>query len=1285
MMKLICRSFLSAVIALTIQSAAGQVATGAPWMGSFGGGPDVVNLGNLNVNWTIPLVNKPGRGMPFVIAPNVDSSIWYPVSSGSTTTWQPISSFGWTGFPNGSGGTLTVQSQVLGPFPCGQYQNGTQPTFTQTTYQNYVYTTAQGIRHTFPGTETYIYTIYNGPCQSSPGTDSPTATATDSTGYTLFANLGGGKISTPNGIAIVLSGTQTTLEDINGNLIKWSNGGASATDTLNVTAATVTGNSSSPPMSITVPGVTNNYTVNYTTYSIKTNFGCQGVNEYGPISVSLPSSISLPDGRTWKFGYESSGTGTYTGRLASVTMPSDSTGPTITYTYSGGSNGINCSDGSTPTLSRQTPDGTWVYSRTLSGSEWTTTVTEPSVYGATDQTQIQFLTSGANFYEIGRQVFTGSVSSGTLLETTLICYQSSASGCRTSFSSAYSDSTGTPTTINSTSARTVTNQFPSNLGVSSGYIDQYNLEGQLTSHAIYDFGSTGSGTFASSPTQVHVINYYTLTDLVDTSTGASIANVSRVQQDYVASVGSGGTYTPISFLQNKFDETATTSSGAAGRSSGICPSGICALGNITSTYRWVSGGNPITSCSADNVPPTCMSGMAYLKSSNSYYDAGVVNVATDVNGTQTTFAYGAGSCNYAFPTSITTQTLSTSATWSCNGGVQLSSTDVNSVETDYSYAGDPFWRPQTVTNKYTNAVTSYAYPTSSNNYSSVTMTFNNSASTSSVVTSYDTLGRTTFQQTQQGPNSSNYDTVAIKYDSRGRKWSQTVPYSATLGASSSAATTYYGYDALDRLTSIYDGGGGNFVIAYSGNDVLMTLKPAPTGENYKKRNLEYNGAGWLTSVCEVVAGTKPAGGACGQASSYTGYLTKYGYDAAGRLISVQQNAQSGSTGIQSRGISYDGLGRTTSETIPEWSAGTGSGGSKTYTYDSDPSGLCSGGTSGDLMKTVDNAGNATCYTYDGLHRALSMQVASGPYANVTPGTRWVYDAATYNSTPMQNVKGSVAEAYTCTPGTCAAKLTDIYFSSSAITSGATAGGMLSQMWEMTPHSGGYFLTQDTYYPNGSLGSVSASFNSGSIGIPNLTYTLDGEGRPYSVTDGTNSIVSSTAYNAASLPTSITYGNAGTGSASDVDSFSYDPNTFRPTNLTYSVNPSSGAFNTTTALTWNPNGSLHQMVYTDGSPNAKSQTCNYTSDDLNRIASLNCGNTVWAQTFTYDPFGNITKSVPAGDTGINYKAAYSPVTNQVSSGVTASYDANGNQLTSTPATLTWNALNQPISVNSTSAY
>lgn len=42
-----------------------QVATGLPPFGSFGGGPfDTVNLADLDVHLQIPIVNKPGSGLP---------------------------------------------------------------------------------------------------------------------------------------------------------------------------------------------------------------------------------------------------------------------------------------------------------------------------------------------------------------------------------------------------------------------------------------------------------------------------------------------------------------------------------------------------------------------------------------------------------------------------------------------------------------------------------------------------------------------------------------------------------------------------------------------------------------------------------------------------------------------------------------------------------------------------------------------------------------------------------------------------------------------------------------------------------------------------------------------------------------------------------------------------------------------------------------------------------------------------------------------------------------------
>src|ERR1700674_4384933 len=78
--------------------ASGQVATGTPAFGSFGGGPfDIVNLGNLNVHFSVPIFNKPGRGPSFSYNLAYDSSLWTPVSVSGNKVWQPAPNWGWQG------------------------------------------------------------------------------------------------------------------------------------------------------------------------------------------------------------------------------------------------------------------------------------------------------------------------------------------------------------------------------------------------------------------------------------------------------------------------------------------------------------------------------------------------------------------------------------------------------------------------------------------------------------------------------------------------------------------------------------------------------------------------------------------------------------------------------------------------------------------------------------------------------------------------------------------------------------------------------------------------------------------------------------------------------------------------------------------------------------------------------------------------------------------------------------------------------------------------------------
>ena len=133
----------------------------------------------------------------------------------------------------------------------------------------------------------------------------------------------------------------------------------------------MTATAGSPSSTYKYPGPNSTnptYTVIYTQMPIHTNFQCSGITDYtSSPSPYLVTEIDLPDIGTnpndkYTFSYEKQTelgyTSWYTGRLASVTLPS---GGTITYAYSGGSNntGMICADGTTAMLTRTTMDGTW--------------------------------------------------------------------------------------------------------------------------------------------------------------------------------------------------------------------------------------------------------------------------------------------------------------------------------------------------------------------------------------------------------------------------------------------------------------------------------------------------------------------------------------------------------------------------------------------------------------------------------------------------------------------------------------------------------------------------------------------------------------------------------------------------------------------------------------------------------------------------------------------------------------------------------------------------------------
>jgi len=979
--------------------------------------------------------------------------------------------------------------------------------------------------------------------------------------------------------------------------------------------------------------------VNYTSYTVATNFGISGIHEFGATSEALVSSIVLPDGSQYTLNYEatpatpSSGActplaNTYshncvTARLASITLP---TGGTINYTYTNGNmtspaanNGIVAADGSTPGLTRQTPDGTWTYARSqVSGAHYQTTINDPTTPTA-NQTIIDF----QGLYETKRVTYQGS-SSGTLLQTINTCYNGAASPCTT-----------TAVTLPIT-RRTQLVAYPDNTGKVCEHDQYFNTYGLQTEQDDYDYGT---GAPATTPLRKAITVYDTaLTNgIVSMPNSITICNGSGTSSACTGPSGSS-TGTVVAQTTYAYDQTTPTTSNP------VSPQWLSVSG---------SRGNATTI-------QTLVSGSTFLTQTNTYYDTGNLNVATDVNGGTTIYSYTGTSCGNAFPTSLTEaiSTLTQSYTWNCIGGVQTQLTDENGNNTITTYTDPYFWRPASLKDP-TGATTNITYATSSPyNCAESVLSFNNGNSAADNITTIDGLGRTHVQQTRQAPGSSNFDSTETDYDALGRTSRATLPYVATsVGQTNSSApgvsTTY---DALNRTAQVSDSGTGVVTYSYPQNDVLISVGPAPTGENPKRRQLEYDSIGRLTSVCEIT--TILAGyGTCSQSSTQSGYWTKYTFDALGDLLTVTQNAQASSGNQQNRTYAYDAMGRLTSETNPE-------SGTSNYTYDSDAS--C-GSSSGDLMKFINAVGNMICFYRDALHRVTAKVIYNSP--NSQGNVYFVYDTATVNGQAMQNGMGRLVEAFTAGSPT-SSKITDEGFS-------YTARGEINNFYELTPHSSpAYYSIPQNFWPNGATNELSNNIAT----LPVFTYGVDGEGRPNTVSVGQGygqNPVTSTSYNMYASPNQLTV-TLGSG---DSDVFSYDPNTMRMNKYQFKI----ATQTVTGTLGWNSNGSLGSLGIADPFSTANTQNCTFAADDLARISQASCG-TIWGQNFTYDPFGNVQKTAITGTGATSFTPTYqsSPsITNRVASvgGVSATYDASGNSLNDTFRTLTWDTDSTPVAIGS----
>jgi RHS repeat-associated protein len=1205
-------------VVLTFQSLAApvslaQVSTGTPPFGSFSGGPDTINLANLNSHLDITVVNKAGRGTNFTYDLSYDSSVWYPVGVSGGQIWQPVSNWGWRAITEAATGYVSYKIHTQYCANPNPPPSSIRSSYTDT----YVYHDTFGSPHPFN------VTVQSATC----GGGGEFGVAQDGSGYTIFFDNSGDGVfwlTSSSGTLIIPAQTGSASKtDRNGNVVS-ANSSGQFFDTLSSTTPVLTVAGSGTPTSplaftYTAPsGAAASYTANYTNYTVATNFAVSGITEYkSTAAVPLVTSIVLPDNSQYAFTYEATpstpssaactpyaGTTCVTARVIKIILP---TGSSINYGYSGGAgtNGSGISnDGSAATLTRTTPDGTWTYAQVKgTGAASTTTVTDPQ----SNQTTIQF----QGIYETQRQAFQGSTS-GTLLQTANTCYNAAAFPC-----------TATAITLPITQ-RTITTILPGSANLQAQRVYKYNTTGSLTEQDDYDWGSGAAGPLLKKTA----------------TTYASLTNIVSFPQQVTVTNGGG---TVVSQSKYNYGDTVTATSGTPQHTT---PSG--SRGNLLSINYYTNG-------------------TTFLTTSMNYFDTGNAQIITGVNGAQTTYTYGA--CGNAFPTSVSEPlSLSRSMTWNCTGGVQVTSVDEN-IQTVTTTWNDPyFWRPKSFTDQ-AGYITYMAYSVGGTIVDQ-SLEFNSNNSMVNVAHNLDGLGRPSFDQRYQSPTGTMFDTVSYTYDANGRRYSASMP--CQVGASSNCPQgtpkTTQTYDALNRPLVTTDGGGGTVSYSYSQNDVLVTVGQVgspPTGENNKRRQLEYDALGRLTSVCEITSAT--GSGTCGQRTTQIGFWTKYTYDALGNLTGVTQNAQGTA---QTRSYSYDLLSRLTSETNPE-------SGTTTYTYDSYAPGTCGGWTSepGDLMLISRANGTITCYVYDALHRLTD--VGNNSQSATNPCKRFRYDNSSgypgsTKPAGLTNTLGRLIEAATDACSTSDPIITDEWFS-------YTARGEQSDLYQFTPHSGStYYHTAATYWEHG----VPKQLSSNISGLPTITYGgtigstvgLDGEGRITQVTasSGLNPVTAMN-YNPYGTPPQMT-ATLGSG---DSDVFSFDANTGRTTKYQFNVNGHSD----TGTLTWNANGSLNQLAITDALYSGDSQTCTYAHDDLSRIASVNCGS-VWSQTFSYDAFGNISKSGNSQFLPI-YKDASGNTSNRFVSipGTTVSYDAAGNVLADGLHTYSWDQYGKATTIDS----
>jgi len=918
-MRMIAR-VLAATLVLFASTAVltAQVATGAyPYSTSDTLGPDTINVGNLNVHLSIPVLNKAGRGMPFTYVLSFDNSVWYPATSNGATVWTPVQGFGWRGITEVATGYVSYQSDTS-TYSSGGGRSGT---CTITRYFNFQYHDPFGAAHPFPNAGTQRGT--GGSCPSIPSDSDIT---TDGTGFTLnVTNFTRTAISTPSGKSIVVPGTNNgvaTATDANGNEIS-VDGSGHFTDTTGNVALTVAGSPTST-QTFTYTDTNGNpqtLKVNYAQHTVQTDFGCANITDFPATTEYLVSSIVLGDQTsTYTFQYEATpnGSGNVTGRLWKVALPQ---GNTITYTYPSANGGVNCTDGATSGVTRALSSDSG-----SSASSWSYTRSDPNGAG-TSHTEVKdglgnyreydFAAAGnqlgtmAAYYETSRKMYQGAAT-GTPVLFRATCYNSAggASPCATTSFSLPITQIDNYETLNGVEMH--------------GATVKYDSYGELTESDYYDYGgSTARGALLSKESLAY---------------GYSLVGVptSDILYDGSNNVAGQTTY--------QYDQTTPTpSSGVPQHVSVTGP-----RGNLTTTTVYPNSSTTYTT-------------------TDTYEDTGSLLTTSFGSGTNsflTTFSYDPTFVyleGEILPTPSSGVALSQSATYDTSfTGLPLKSIDPNGQPTQViSY--DAMLRPTEIQNP-DGGYTTFGFSSTQESI----YTYQNSSTHSDTEILSDGYGRQSRIAVANGQSTNPWYQKDTCYDANTNVDFTSYSYQGagwgTSKVCSGSGGDTFTYDVLGRLLTIRHGDGTSASYTYTGRAAKFVDEDGVT------RIAQIDGLGRPSIVCEISNGANLKGNSgspvsCGTDISGTGYVTSYSYALATGTTTVTQ-------GGQTRTFKTDWLGRPTSIAEPE--TGTASYG---YTFNS--TGLLVTRTRPKANQTSPSTTTTTTTQYDSVGRVVSIAYSDG--------------------------------------------------------------------------------------------------------------------------------------------------------------------------------------------------------------------------------------------------------------------------------------------------------------------